>query len=63
VSLLRDKGANVLVIEDDGNGFEDEASSPGQGLGNLRDRATRLGGSLSITTGADGTRVEMTLPA
>jgi PAS domain S-box-containing protein len=63
VSLLRDDGAAVLVIEDDGNGFDDTATTPGQGLGNLRDRATRLGGSLSITSGAGGTRVEMTLPA
>jgi PAS domain S-box-containing protein len=63
VSLLRDDGAAVLVIEDDGNGFDDTATTPGQGLGNLRDRATKLGGSLSITSGAGGTRVEMNLPA
>ncbi|HEY8761542.1 MAG TPA: GAF domain-containing protein [Candidatus Dormibacteraeota bacterium] len=63
VSLLRDDGAAVLVIEDDGNGFDDKATTPGQGLGNLRDRAAKLGGSLSITSGAGGTRVEMTLPA
>jgi len=62
VSLLRDEGSAVLVIEDDGNGFDATAAMPGQGLGNLRDRATRLGGSLSITSGAEGTRVEMTLP-
>ena len=62
VSLLRDKGVAVLVVEDDGNGFDDTATTPGQGLGNLRDRATRLGGSIAITSGADGTRVEMTLP-
>jgi PAS domain S-box-containing protein len=63
VSLLRDNGATVLVIEDDGNGFDHSATTPGQGLGNLRDRATRLGGSISITSGAGGTRVELTLPA
>jgi PAS domain S-box-containing protein len=63
VSLLRGDGAAVLVIEDDGSGFDVAATTPGQGLGNLRDRATKLGGSLSITSGVGGTRVEMTLPA
>ena len=63
VSLLRDEAGAILVIEDDGNGFDDRGTTPGQGLGNLRDRAAKLGGSLSISSSAGGTRVEMTLPA
>jgi PAS domain S-box-containing protein len=62
VSLLSDNGVAVLAIEDDGNGFDETLPTQGQGLGNLRDRAAKLGGSLSITSGADGTRIEMRLP-
>ena len=62
VSLRREEGAALLVIEDDGSGFDLEARGQGQGLDNLRDRSAKLGGSLSITSGADGTRVEIRLP-
>ena len=62
VSLLREDGAAVLVIEDDGTGFDDKVPRNGQGLGNLRDRSGKLGGSLSVTSGGDGTRVEIRLP-
>jgi len=62
VSLLRGDGAAILVIEDDGRGFNQDTPASGQGLGNLRERAAKLGGSLSITTGAGGTRVEVSLP-
>ena len=62
VSLLREDGAAVLVIEDDGTGFDESVPSSGQGLGNLRDRSGKLGGSLSVTSGAGGTRVEIRLP-
>ena len=62
VSLLRVDGAAVLIIDDDGGGFDDAAPTPGQGLGNLRDRAAKLGGSLVLTTADDGTRVEIRLP-
>jgi PAS domain S-box-containing protein len=63
VSLLREDGVAVLVIEDDGSGFDDKMPTRGQGIGNLRDRAGKLGGSLSLTSSADGTRVEIRLPA
>jgi two-component system sensor histidine kinase UhpB len=62
VSLLREDGAAVLVIEDDGRGFDESVPSRGQGLGNLHDRSGKLGGSLSVTSGAGGTRVEIRLP-
>ncbi|MDQ6918667.1 MAG: PAS domain S-box protein [Candidatus Dormibacteraeota bacterium] len=61
VSLLRKDGTAMLVIEDDGSGFDDGVPTEGQGLGNLRDRSARLGGTATITSGGDGTRVEIKL--
>jgi signal transduction histidine kinase len=63
VSLLRRDGSAILVVEDDGSGFDGTSAHEGQGLGNLRDRAGKLGGSLSIASGDGGTRVEVRLPA
>jgi PAS domain S-box-containing protein len=63
VSLLSVNGIAVLAIEDDGRGFDETAQTQGQGLGNLRDRAAKLGGSLAIASGAGGTLVEVTLPS
>jgi signal transduction histidine kinase len=40
----------ILCIQDDGCGFDLEAVSAGDGLANLRHRATALGGSLDITS-------------
>jgi PAS domain S-box-containing protein len=62
VSLRRDDGAAVLLVEDDGSGFDDTVPNAGQGLGNLRDRSAKLGGLLSIASGGEGTRIEIRLP-
>jgi len=62
VSLLRNDAGALLVIEDDGTGFDDSAPAIGQGLGNLRERAGKLGGTLTLSSGGDGTRVEISLP-
>jgi len=52
-----------LAIHDDGTGGSDcLARAGGLGIGNMRMRADRLGASLSIACGADGTRVLLTLP-
>ena len=63
VKLAR-RGANaVLSIEDDGVGFDTSASSTGNGLRNLRERATALGGPLHVTSGAGkGTVLRVTFP-
>jgi signal transduction histidine kinase len=64
LSLLRSRDeAIVLEIDDDGRGFDVDASEgTGQGLGNLRDRAAAIGGELSvISSAAQGTTVRLTL--
>ncbi len=58
-------GAWELTIEDNGRGLPDPAPAPEESLGLLEmaQRLARLGGTLSLTSGADGgTRVRATLP-
>lgn len=56
-------GAILIVLEDDGCGFGDvQASRGGQGMANMRQRAERLGASLSIHSAAKGTRITLALP-
>ena len=63
VRLVR-AGANaVLTIEDDGVGFDGRSDSSGNGLRNMRERATAMGGTLRIATKAGkGTRLRFTIP-
>ena len=69
--LIFDRGAMVVVVEDDGQGFDlaavhgDHATLPSRclGLHGMMSRAARLGGELSIdSTPRWGTRVRATLP-
>jgi signal transduction histidine kinase len=62
VSLRREAVGAILVIDDDGRGFEPGAAGRGLGIGNLRDRVGSLGGSLDIQSGAgEGTTVRAIL--
>jgi signal transduction histidine kinase len=63
VSLRRSDGGAVLEIDDDGRGFDPGLPSSGMGMGNLRERASSLGGELSITSVVDeGTTIRAVLP-
>jgi signal transduction histidine kinase len=55
-------GDVTLRVSDDGHGFTPGADGQGYGLRNMRDRAERLGGRCTITSGADGTVVEWRAP-
>ena len=64
VSLYHQGDSAVLEIDDDGRGF-DPAHPPGtgQGLGNLHQRAERLGGHTQVhSTPGQGTKVQVTIP-
>jgi signal transduction histidine kinase len=50
-----------LDVRDDGTGIPPDAVS-GVGLASMRDRATELGGQLSIATGPSGTALHARLP-
>jgi signal transduction histidine kinase len=63
VSLLRHGDGAVLIVDDDGIGFDPDASPAGMGLVNLRERAASLGGALEIESAAEhGTIVRVTIP-
>ena len=64
VSLYRDQTGAVLEVDDDGHGFDPaQTTGAGQGLRNLQERATALGGRAEIdSTPGQGTRVRVTIP-
>ena len=54
----------TLVVSDDGTGFDLSASAEGNGLKNMRQRANKLGGTLSVETAeGKGTTVSARIPA
>jgi signal transduction histidine kinase len=64
VTLSRKGSRAVLMIEDDGIGFDPKGDWPGSGMRNLRVRAAALGGTLEITsTPGKGTRLRVIFPA
>lgn len=48
VSLIHDAGTTTLTVSDLGIGFDSTTTEPGNGLANLRERASQLGASLEI---------------
>ena len=63
VGLARHNSNAVLTIEDDGAGFDTTAKSLGNGLRNMRQRASGLGGDLHVTSApGKGTRLTFTIP-
>jgi signal transduction histidine kinase len=63
VTLARRESSAVLTIEDDGVGFDTSGSSHGNGLRNMRQRASALGGELQLASApANGTRLTVTVP-
>jgi signal transduction histidine kinase len=54
----------VVLVRDDGAGFEGATDPAGQGLKNLRDRAAAIGGAFSLRSSpGQGTRLEVILRA
>ena len=49
-----------MVIRDNGNGFDPASGGKGNGLGNMRMRAERMGGQLRILSAGKGTTIELT---
>jgi signal transduction histidine kinase len=62
VELATDVESCVVVVSDDGEGFDVDGVSGGLGLGNLRTRVHRLGGELEIVSSRQGTVVRARLP-
>jgi signal transduction histidine kinase len=64
VSVRRDAGTLRMEVTDDGTGFDTTATAPGGhlGLANMRDRASRLGGSLAVESDRRGTTIIVLVP-
>jgi signal transduction histidine kinase len=63
VGLRRQDGHALLTVEDDGLGFEPGGCAGGRGLGNMAERARRLGGELTVASArGSGTRVTVRVP-
>jgi len=64
LSLEEAKGRIILRIEDNGDGFDAglPPQSGGLGLRAIRDQVHNLEGDLTITSGAEGTKLEVSIP-
>ena len=62
VRLTRTARRAAVEVRDDGHGFVAEAPSAGVGLASMRERASAVGGALTIRSGPQGTVVRMTVP-
>jgi signal transduction histidine kinase len=62
VRLARTPRRVAVEVCDDGHGFVAEAPSGGVGLASMRERASAVGGALTIRSGPQGTQVRMTVP-
>ena len=66
VSVQKQGDQLVASIQDDGSGFNPEASARGEfpkfGLTTMRERASSIQGSLEIESTPDGTTVRFTMP-
>jgi signal transduction histidine kinase len=62
VAVVEHEGHVHANVEDDGVGFDTEASHAGFGLTSMRERVGLAGGELKVTSEATGTTVEATFP-
>ena len=62
VRLSRTPRRVAVEVRDDGHGFAAEAPSGGVGLASMRERASAVGGALTIRSGPRGTLVRMSVP-
>jgi len=64
VALVREEGAVILLVDDDGHGFDVEsATGSGSGLVNMTQRAAQMGGNLDISSvPGDGSTLRLVVP-
>jgi signal transduction histidine kinase len=63
IELAAGGGELVLVVRDDGGGFDPAQVTAASGLANMTDRVEAVGGTLTVTSSAAGTTVTARLPA
>ncbi|WP_348070481.1 histidine kinase [Dyadobacter sp.] len=63
MTIQKEKNYVWILISDDGKGFEEDVLNEGNGLRNLKNRATQIGGDLQINSKlGQGTQVKMVIP-
>jgi signal transduction histidine kinase len=63
VVLTESEGRLQLEVHDDGTGFDPEQVSSGFGLAGMQERVSLAGGTLSIDSSEEGTRLRASIPA
>jgi signal transduction histidine kinase len=64
ITVVRKEGSAVVVVEDDGQGFDPEATRPGAlGLGGMDERVALVGGRFSVESApGSGTTIVAEVP-
>jgi signal transduction histidine kinase len=62
VGMTRSRGELLLEVQDEGIGMPAQRDTPGLGIVGMRERATELGGSLTVNSGGHGTLVSARFP-
>lgn len=62
VLLAEERGCAILVVHDDGSGFDPDAAAAGLGLRNMRERAASTAAVLVIESDGQGTTVRLEMP-
>jgi ligand-binding sensor domain-containing protein/two-component sensor histidine kinase len=52
----------ILLVEDDGIGFDPESADNGNGMNNMQKRADAMNGRLQVTSGERGTQLTLNIP-
>jgi len=63
LQLIDNRESLILIVEDNGIGFEPARSENGNGLSNMKERASLLGGTFSLETASgEGTTLRIKIP-
>jgi len=63
LQLIDNRESLILIVEDNGIGFEPARSENGNGLSNMKERASLLGGTFSLETACgEGTTLRIKIP-
>jgi two-component system, NarL family, sensor histidine kinase UhpB len=62
IQFKKSNNSIELIIHDNGKGFDTQHGSTGNGLRNMKERASNLRGKLKLTSSGSGTEVNLSLP-
>ena len=63
IRIMHQKSSIVILIHDDGKGFDNKKTAFGNGINNMKKRIEEIGGKISIESeNATGTNINITIP-